>query len=271
MKKASDSINRRCWVLNGSDISCASDRGLKFKKFTKCSTGSQTEESPVIGLPGGFAMLCGGQSQQESTMYNAAENKWSKLPPSPHVSIAAVPSALYCDNSIYAFEWGSTKVFCLHLPSRKWHEKPKRLTKGGSLIPVAIDADIYIISARKFYHYNTVSSVWTYKCDCPLIAPESIGACLVASKDSLYLVGGDERLCAQYKINDNSWTMLTQPSLPHGFGSAVEVGGKIYVFGGRFAGIDIEEYDIAADKWTTLSLKLPMPLLFFTAAMVDFM
>ena len=116
-----------------------------------------SEQSPFVALPRGIAVLCGGQSQQGNTMYNAAVNKWSHLPLMPIVITDT--SALYCDKSSYAFGGGSTRVFCLHLPSLKWNEKPKQLLSDHWPIAVAIDADIilYIISQNKCQNYNTCS------------------------------------------------------------------------------------------------------------------
>ena len=58
----------------------------------------------------------------------------------------------------------------------------------------------------------------------------------------------------------------------HYYASVMVFDNMIYLCGGGCSRpiADIEEYSIESDTWSTSSLKLPKPLTFFTAAMVDF-
>ena len=112
---------------------------------------------------------------------------------------------------------------------------------------------------------------WQLKSLLPRGAPDTQGSKMVSVNNSLLLVGGHQKICAQYAILSDTWTLLTQPSLYHNFGGVLLYDNRIYLLGGGSGNspiADIEEYDIKSDTWTISSLKMPKGLKFFTAAMV---
>ena len=98
-------------------------------------------------------------------------------------------------------------------------------------------------------------------------------ASLVSFECYLFLVGGSAQICVRYAPITDSWTLFKQPSLGHWGGSAFVSGGKIYVCGGDndYCPHDaVSEYDIEENNWSISKMKMPKPLNFFKAAMVQF-
>ena len=77
-----------------------------------------------------------------------------------------------------------------------------------------------------------------------------------------------EKVCAQYGISTDTWSILAQPVLQHAFGSAVFCSGRIFLLGGHTYDTDIEEYDIKKDQWHMSAFKLPVGLQCLTALCV---
>ena len=170
----------------------------------------------------------------------------------------------------------------IKLATLTWHEDPKMLEK--QILPTAttMGNHIYVLfnkwngstgkTPAPLQQYTKSSAMWQYKSSLPEDAPKPRTASFICFKNCLYLVGGTDRICACYTTNTDTWTLLNRPSKNHWGGSAVVLRETIYICGGNNnpPHADVEEYNIAEDKWTTSSLKLPKPLNLFTAAFVSF-
>ena len=273
-------VNPKCWVLSGPV-------NHKWEEFAEFPSGSQAAQSPVVCLPSGFAVMCGGDTHTKNTMYNAHKKAWGDLPPTPMV--LKNPTAILCDNAIYILGGkdngsGDTTdiVYHMDLNTLKWHEDPKMLEKQCFPIAATMGNHLYVVynndengtkTPAPLQHYTKGIATWQYKQSLPMDAPGTNAASLVCVEKSLYLVGGYIQICACYTMTTDTWTLLTRPSIDNYYRSAVTSKGKIYLCGGgwRTSIADIEEYDITEDKWITSKLKLPIPLNFITAKMVSFL
>ena len=130
--------------------------------------------------------------------------------------------------------------------------------------------DIYVFASKgKLYKYDTATLQYEEKMS---LGKAVGGGCLVSVSDALFLVGGLQEVCSKYDVKSNSWSDLTPPIHNHELGAALALNDKIYLMGGSINCSDlIEEYDIKTDKWKTLDFKLPVGLMNFTAAVVDYL
>lgn len=104
----------------------------------------------------------------------------------------------------------------------------------------------------------------------PLPDPEEEYTAAPTSNGRLYLIGGNRggrpqwpRVVLEYDLAGNTWTSKKQVPFSADHMTAVETGGKIYLFGGQGEGGANKplntawEYDPAADAWKALA---PMPM-----------
>ena len=72
MGRHDEVMNPKCWVIE-------SYLNLEWKEFTEFPPSSQADKSPVICLPNGFMVLCGGDTLTKNTMYDADTKLWQEL------------------------------------------------------------------------------------------------------------------------------------------------------------------------------------------------
>ena len=279
MEKFNDICNSKCWQTSSS-IHYKLESGLEWEVFTEFPTGSQAHQSPVCLLVDGFAVMCGGRKYDKNTKYNAKTKTWFELPPTP-VGLQN-PSALLCSNSIYLLGGvGKDSVYHLDLTTLKWHTDPPMLHKQNFPIATNLGDDIYVVHNKllngnadhTLQHYKKATNNWMYKSNLPDNAPSAYGSCLVSLKEDLYLVGGDNRICAQYTTTTNTWTLLSRPMNNHFTGPALVSDGTIYLFSGgdAYQSDCIEEYNIDTNQWKMSHMKLPRGLDNFTVGSVSFL
>jgi hypothetical protein len=90
-------------------------------------------------------------------------------------------------------------------------------------------------------------------------------AVAVPSVNKIYVIGGEDGFTFSnhtwaYDPVSDSWTQkadVPSPGVGESFGSAVAIGGTIYVFGGNESGQTLWKYDVASDAW---SQGAPLPV-----------
>lgn len=130
--------------------------------------------------------------------------------------------------------------------------------------------------------YDPAFNQWSAKMDMPKI---SILSCAVPVNDKIYILGGEDgdslKKSADLLVYDctrDSWSKKASMNVARTFHCAVALNNKIYAIGGRESNQEInskpknscavytiEEYDIAADKWT---IKTVLPFKHFTVGAV---
>lgn len=120
-------------------------------------------------------------------------------------------------------------------------------------------------------HYDPDTDEWSYKS--PMLSQiyDTLGASAVAVNQMVYVVGGWDKMCAQYNTLTDMWTLLKNSQSVHVYNSAVHFRHKITMFGGAGANgpiTDIEEYDIDKNTWRLRTLELPEPLHFHYCAIL---
>ena len=225
-------------------------------------------------------MVC---NRTKNYMYMMKTKQWSTLPDSPVATTQS--SVLYHRDCIYRLGGRDSSnnklssVYCLDIKEHKWSKCADMLIKQIYPIAVCSNDHLYVVyndhyfngqQKRKFQSHQLGSDVWSYKADLPPAAPSTLGASLVSMDDKLYLVGGLYRICAQYSIVEDAWTLLTQCMNKHVYGAAVSYRGKILLCGGVGGYQEIEEYDTTKDEWTQWQLQLPTKMQFHSIGKLSF-
>jgi N-acetylneuraminic acid mutarotase len=64
--------------------------------------------------------------------------------------------------------------------------------------------------------------------------------------------------CEKFKLSANKWSSVASLNKPRRYAAAATVDDVVFVFGGRDARDDVEQYDAAADTWTLLTYTMPV-------------
>lgn len=154
------------------------------------------------------------------------------------------------------------------------------LMKQGHPIIAAVGSNLFVVyntyngleANITMQHYNTKGGEWSYKSQLPAAITGTSGASAVAVAKDVYIVGGEEKICARYNTDTDAWTGLSSPMLDHSYGSAVFHNNTIYLCGGGPYSSShniIEEYDIVNDTWQVSDFKLPVEVKYHTVAMTS--
>jgi N-acetylneuraminic acid mutarotase len=187
--------------------------------------------------------------------YDPATDKWTSKKPMPHP--ADHMSVAEYRGKIYLFGGAGA-------------EKPGALGAGN-------------VQLNDTWEYDPAADSW--KALAPMPTPRSAGAA-VAAGGKIYVIGGSglgpgapnppsvEQMLVlgtneAYDPETNTWETRRAMPTPRNHPAIGEVGGKIYVIGGRIGGPNVanlissptdvvEEYDPATDKWRAMA-KMPTP------------
>ena len=168
-------------------------------------------------------------------------NQWSRwMPTSPCPVPNAFPITAAGDGLVYVIE--NTCQF------NKDHRRPVR----------HIRMDMFDTQRRRWLGVKYLPS---------RIASTS-GSCGVFHNGSVYVVGGDARLCERYDCSDNKWETLPKPRYRHSFGHCTCYNNALLLCGGFDSDDSIEEYDISERKWKTWGVRMDKPLQYHFAVII---
>jgi len=169
---------------------------------------------------------------------------------------------------IFGGRRGEATVPAFDVDKNEWTAvSPMPRAPGTSPVVVKNGIRAYVISSTSgvnepavpnhgFYMhvYDPVKDTWTRGPSPPGTVNHAYGSAAVSYKDSIYLVGGESKLCLAYDTRARSWTNLTPPPRVHQFGATVLIDGNIRIYGGSKGRTDhAVQYDIDRDQWKILS------------------
>ena len=212
--------------------------------------------------------LDGGVDSKESYLYWIKYNAWNRVADmrrqrSKHSSLAFGKTAY-----IFGGRWCEETVPAFDVEKNEWSGvSPMPRAPGSSPIVVKNGVCAYVISSTSgvsepivpdhgFYMhvYDVVKDSWAQGPCPPGSANHAFGSAAVSHKDTIYLVGGELKLCLSYNTLTRSWSSLTPPPRVHQFGATVLIDKIIRIYGGSAASTDLAvQYDIDRDEWEILS------------------
>lgn len=203
-------------------------------------------------------LVYGGQDAASRPMgifwaFDPAGGQWTKLPSNPapvhHAAAVGVGHKMYLFGGFRLPESGKpnwypvSNAWVFDADTQAWSALPPMPTPRGALTAVAVGPKIYVIGGARI--------------------PEG-----TAMPDGLY-GGGPTGLLGTNEVFDTAtqqWKTLRPMPTPRNHHSVAYVDGKIYAIGGRVGSCFSngwssnvwvnEEYDVAADTWTS---RAPMP------------
>ena len=209
-----------------------------------------------------------GVESRESYLYRVKYDVWNRVADMPgerckHSSLAFGKTAY-----IFGGRRGEATVPAFDVDKNEWTAvSPMPRAPGTSPVVVKNGIRAYVISSTSgvnepavpnhgFYMhvYDPVKDTWTRGPSPPGTVNHAYGSAAVSYKDSIYLVGGESKLCLAYDTRARSWTNLTPPPRVHQFGATVLIDGNIRIYGGSKGRTDhAAQYDIDRDQWKILS------------------
>ena len=83
---------------------------------------------------------------------------------------------------------------------------------------------------------------------------------MISARGRLLVAGGENRFCAWYQPDMDTWYTGQQPLQQHKYGALTYHNNKLLLVGGYFNGggtDEVEEYNIDEDKWSMCSYRMP--------------
>ena len=130
------------------------------------------------------------------------------------------------------------------------------------------NGDAYDAYGASVQCYDTVTEARSFRLAVTENMGSTYGASAVTLGDCIYLVGGFDKLCAEYNIHTDTWRSLESCLQVRIFGSTAVFGGKIVLLGGGTNAEDlgrtetdsVECYDVDKNEWRDMELKLPVSM-----------
>ena len=262
-QSASRTPNTASWILQDDDI-------VKFCDLNIALRGTGTS---ICEIPGGL-MLTGGRGSDMCltfvlTMKKCFKQRSLKASRYDHAS---------CFNNGKVFLIGgvvagsnTSSVDFMDLEKETWHTGPP-LPKAATLLKLtAFKSATYVLDSKycEFYELDATKMSWSTKASLP---SPSYGCSLASSDDKVFAAGGDRNINYMYTPTTNEWCRLTGPSLQERQGALLYFQQKLFLFPGCNRDknlVDVDEYDISADKWSRAKWKMPVPMALYGAFLVD--
>ena len=286
-------------VLGGLDNDMLVDKALTLDLVTgECQEIPLSERlkygSAVCKTPLGIFIGGGGTAMQSSTATNSCRlftvknHTFKKL---PKMQSSAYGSGAVCvENQIFVLGGLCDRedvMECFDLITRKWETCPNMLQKIILPIVSATNSTIFVVfntcppnapfqkgNEISLQCYDIAHKTWAFDKPLPDQVTNTCGAKAITIGEHLYVVGGKEKLCLQYDVSENNWSILAPPSLMHLYPSVVFWNGKLILCGG-IKGKDtgstdvIEMYDLEDGSWQTSHVKLPVPMYLLFSVMKE--
>ena len=280
-----EASNQHCWAMTSDH------NWIKFSAIK-----NPLEMSSACRVSSGL-VVTGGTEQRANQgndykcfkvawYYSENVDAWIALPPTNSPRYAH--SMLSCSDTVYVFGGLTTvnsepgtyetpleTVECLKLGEKKWKYVAPMIHKSSYPLAAKVDSSFYLIlntwrpgwldidtvlrnHGISLQCYDIADDTWSMKSPMP-DAVESTGkATAIGTKDSIFVIGGDKNVCVQYRVMNDTWTILKPCSTLHHHGAAVLYQNRIILLGGK--NDTVEEYDINKDEWKLVPWKLPLYL-----------
>ena len=167
------------------------------------------------------------------------------------------------------------RVHVLDFGNKQWTQGPECSKQMYDSTVVSLHKSVYVLfrSTGYLHELDTQKMVWAEKAPLPdSYITAYTGCSCAASEDRLYVTGGMEKVAFMYTPYTDTWSHLTAPSVTNWFGALVCHRHKLYFIPGSTdekVVTDVQEYDIMDDKWTVTEWKLPVPIRFHSAFVLE--
>ena len=246
-----------------------------YRTLASLKGGPRT--NAAAALLGSNVIICGGSNDQGETLdscesYNPLLDKWTEFPAKMLTPREGAAAVVYHENLMIF--GGSGGNFNITMKSeiydsegQIWSEGillPSRVANSG-LCAIVAEGHLYLIGG---YESTYIGSTYVleggqWKMLDQMYLDRRHHACIYATllggEKGIFVTGGmpgDSLTTTEfYSFADNSWRIMAEMKSPrHGHGM-VQLGDKIYAFGGT--NVDsVEEYDTQLDAWKMLEDRL---------------
>ncbi len=227
----------------------------------------------VVGGVDGF-----DRTVTDVDIYDAKSDTWTNVQPLPHgvreSAIAAVNGKLYVIGGFEGLAETSLNTLYIYDPGKNQWSQGKSLPEAlGGSAAVAVDGKIHVFGGRSLgtdvdtnWVYDPVTDTWSGDIQMG-VGRERMDAVLVGRK--VYLIGGRQGSLVYnldavdvYDLDRKTWDAAILMPRKRSDLAALEFQGKIYVFGGEAPTLtfgEIDVYDVAANRWSTMKQTMPHP------------
>ena len=255
-------VNQVCWKVDQSD---------EIVQLCDIPSSDLGEKCSVCEIPQGFVMT-GGTGSLICMMFTISTKLWVRLQNllderHGHGSICVKEVLYVLGGYLGKYTEGKQMSDSVHLMKMKKGE-----WNNGPIMPLAVKFpklsnlgdNVYLLDeiTNQLLRFDTNEKVWSQLASLSEEKTYCVGVSMASARGQLFVSGGGNRICAWYQPETNTWCTGKQPLQKHRYGALACHNNKLLLLGGSFNdGTDeVEEYDIAEDKWTVCSYKLPRKL-----------
>ena len=273
-------LNRNIWKINVASGQCDQIGQMAHYASTYCATYCATPRGLFV-MGGSYANGVGTALIKDVSLLTLPNMQWKQW--SKSVKPASLSVAVCIKNHMYIFDL--TGVWCLNLNTKVWSACPDMPAKNTAPIIAAMREKVYMIfNAAPFSEkyrkstdtpmccFDTSTHSWSDLRPLSDSLKNTAYAKAVTDGEELFLMGGEDRLCAKYSPRTIKWTLLKRPRLVHHIFSVVHLEGQIILFGGRDSEThhkNIDVYDIAKNSCELHQLQMPVALACHHCAVYD--
>ena len=260
--KEDTECSSECWKVDQSNeiahLCDIPDNGLG-KNFSACM------------ILQGF-IITGGYRSTLCMMFIASTQLWVKL--SNLIEERYAHGSICLKEVLYVLGGGvwdsqgstSTSDSVQMMPMKKgeWNNGPKMPLPVQHPKVTNIGDSAYILDeiTNQLLHLDIEKQVWSQLAALSEDEKCCVGVSMTSARGQLFVAGGGNRICAWYQPETNTWCTGQQPLQKHRYGALAYHNNNFLLLGGNFKGgtDEVEEYNIAEDKWSVCSYKLPRKL-----------
>ena len=258
--------NTVCWMMQN-------DETTKYSEPDN-DTILQSGHS-VCQIPGGF-MVTGGSNSDLCVIFVLAMKMWVRQ--QSLLAIRSEHGSCFSNSKVFLIGgmdstgFKTSSVDFMDMAKKTWHTGPPFPLKDALLKTVALlKSTVFVLNSMNSDFYKLDEDMMSWLTQAPL-PTHSYGCSLAASGDKIFAAGGDGNINYMYTPTADVWCRLTGPSLQERQGALICYQQKLYLFPGckrKKDQIDVEEYDISADRWSPTKLKMPVPIWKYSAFLVN--
>ena len=270
-------LNRKVWNLDLTNGKCE-DMGKMAHFAAKYDSVYCATPKGLFVIGGSRAIKKGNFAKTDDcSLLTLHAMQWEQWPKIGHRTAETVAACIKNHMYIFGGDGSDKAVCCINLNTKVWSSCPGMPVGNVNPIIAAIQEKVFMIFQsyeynEKFrkspkipmYCFDTSTHSWSELSPLPNSMKNTAWAKAVTAGEELFMLGGEERLCAKYSPKNKKWTLLKQPGFVRCQFSVVYMNGQIILFGGfdedGTVYKTIEVYDIAKNSWKGHELQMPVTL-----------
>ena len=271
-------VNGKIYVMggvSGSALATNEEYDPVTDTWTVKSSMSTARRSPVVAAVGGKIYVIGGMSYIDvnevtysyaTEEYDPVTDSWSTKAPMPtgHAVNQILGNRFIAgatiNNKIYITVFNNGGVSPIYSTFQydpimnTWDTTRAPVPFGYDQYAVASLGDkLYALSPSSFAEYSPITDTWIVR-PSPPISLNQMRLVTWSARNKLYAIGGYDANGAQATVQEfdpnlNVWTTQVPLLIPRHSTTSVELGGKLYVFGGsllppKYAGVFLSPFPL---------------------------